>query len=75
MSLETNKQIQESIMNIEDLEALFDIREGNFYKILYSLQIIQSLINEYKLKKEGRAILWIETMNQDLPSQIPSSSE
>ena len=73
MGLETNKQIMQRIISIDDLEALFDIKQGNFYKILYSLQIIQSLISEYKLKLNGQAILYIETMNQDLPNQIPAS--
>jgi len=75
MGLETNKQIMQRIISIDDLEALFDIKQGNFYKILYSLQIIQSLISEYKLKLNGQAILYIETMNQDLPNQIPASQQ
>lgn len=54
MSLQTNSQIYEQILNNQDLDKLLGLdaseatSSSKLYRVLYCLQIIQSLIFEYK---------------------------
>jgi len=64
----------DKILNVSDLDDLLDLKNQNydnhsfenqqnnfkFHKILYILQIVQSLINEYKKKNECFATVYLE---------------
>ena len=61
-NLETNKNIYEKILGNENIDELFNIQgEGsNLYRVLYCIQIIQSLIYEYKVRQESTVTCFIE---------------
>jgi hypothetical protein len=59
-NLETNKTVQEKILNNENISELFNLEKSNLYKVLYCIQIIQSLIFEFKNREEGLVTVYIE---------------
>lgn len=80
LTLQTNAQIKELILNNE--EGMLEIQSvageheagpRNLYRILYCLQIMQSLIFEYRRTQESKLVLCTE--RADAPLQAPSHQQ
>lgn len=70
MQLQTNRTLLNRVLNLEDLDGLLCLREdqmqsANTYKILYIIQIIKSLIDEYAAAKDCFAILTVDKLDAD----------
>lgn len=70
MQLQTNKTLLNRVLNLEDLDGLLCLHEdqmqsANTYKILYIIQIIKSLIDEYAAAKESFVILTVDKLEAD----------
>lgn len=55
MSLPTNEQIEQQILNNKDIDELLGLKnepsaDTSMHRVLYCLQIIKSLIFEYKTR-------------------------
>ena len=67
LTLQTNSKIEDQILNIEEdiLNVKRRVNEPrNLYRIIYNLQIIQSLIFEYRKTQESKLVLYVE--NKDV---------
>ena len=74
-NLETNKTVQEKILNNQNIQELFNLEKSNLYKVLYCIQIIQSLIFEYKNREEGLVTVYIEPLGQNqMTGPVPQTA-